>query len=325
VIEIKTYRRIIAAATLLCFGLSLVPQAPSAQVKPDDASYRFVIGDHLLISVPARPSFNREVTIDANGNILLPLVGPLAVAGLTATEINAKIYLALHEYYPSLEPEDLTVEPAKGLTIYVTGEVGVPGKYMFQTPPNLWAAMREAGGPTGNAALSDVRIVKDGTKGGESRVVDVQHAVDNGTVDSLPPLEEGDTVIVGSTEGTTYTGSFGVNIFGEVNSPGMYRLQTKQDLASALLLAGGPTERANLSDVKVVRARPEGGFQTYELNLDDYLKKGKSDQNIMLQAGDTVSIARQNSWAYAFKTNPALLVTVLVSLTTIAVLITRDR
>jgi polysaccharide export outer membrane protein len=189
----------------------------------------------------------------------------------------------------------------------------------------LWAAIREAGGPTGTASLADVRVVKDGSKGGTSRVVDVQHAVENGAVDSLPLLEEGDTVIIGSSEEATYTGTFGINIFGEVNSPGMYRLQAKQDLSSALLLAGGPTDRAKLTDVRVVRAKPEGGFQTYELNLEDYLKKGKSDQNIMLQAGDTVTIPKQNSLAYAFKNNPGLVFTILASLTTIVVLITRDR
>ena len=251
-------------------------------------------------------------------------MGDVEVAGLTAAEIQAKLYLALRDYFPSLGRNDLTVEPAKGLIIYVTGEVGTPGKYTFQTPPNLWSAIREAGGPTGAAALNDVRIIKDGSKGGTSRVVDVQHAVDTGTMDSLPMLEGGDTVIIGSQQ-ETYTGSFGVNIFGEVLKPGMYRLQAKQDVASALLLAGGPTDRAKLNDVKVVRPKTGGGVETYQLNLEEYLKNGKSDENIILKPGDTVNVPKQNSVAYAFKNNPALFVSILASVVTVTALVLRNR
>lgn len=305
-----------------CMAVASLAPVAQAQVKPENEDYRFVSGDRILISVPERPSMNQEATIDKEGNVTLPLVGEIQVAGLTAAEIEAKLYLALRDFLPSLGRNDITVEPAKGLIIYVTGAVGSAGKYTFQTAPNLWSAIREAGGPTGDAALNDVQIIKDGAKGGTSQTVDVQHAVDTGTMDSLPLLEEGDTVIIGSRE-TSYTGTFGVNIFGEVNSPGMYRLQAKQDLASALLLAGGPTDRAKLSDIKVVRGKEQGGFETYQLNLDEYLKHGKPDQNIMLKPGDTVTVPKQNSVAYAFKNNPALFVSILASVVTVTALVLR--
>ena len=316
------YRRLVSTIACVSMMVALFAPLANAQVRPEDEDYRFAVGDRVLLSVPDRPSMNRELTIDENGNILLPLVGELHVAGLNAEEIKEKVYLALHGLFPSLHENDLTVEPAKGVIVYVTGAVGEGGKYTFQRPPNLWSAIREAGGPTGDAALGEVRIVQDEVRGGASRVVDVQTAIETGTVESLPLLEDGDTVIIES-QSDAYTGGFGVNIFGEVNSPGLYRLQGKQDLASALLLAGGPTDRAKLSDVKVVRARTEGGFDTFELNLDDYLKKGRADQNILLKAGDTINVPKQNSIAFAFKSNPALVVSILASIVTVTALLLR--
>jgi polysaccharide export outer membrane protein len=267
------------------------PQPPaSSQAMPAD--YRVGPGDRVFLAVPQRPDLNRELVIDAKGEVTLPLVGSVAVRGLTANEIQSRLLQALREYYPSVNRIEVTITRAASNVIYVSGDVKLPGKFTFAEPVNVWEAIREAGGPMPTATLSGVRVIQDRARGGASFVVDVQAALEKGSVDDLPILRPGDTVLVPGQE-ETYTGSMGINVMGAVLNPGVYRLQARQDLMSAILAAGGPNERANISEVRLIRPEPDGIAQTMKIDLTKFIEKGDQSQNPKLLAGDTVSIARK--------------------------------
>ena len=134
-----------------------------------------------------------------------------------------------------------------------------------------------------------MRVVQDRSRGGTSQLVDVQTAIENGTVQNLPILRPGDTVIVpGSQE--TYTGMAGVNVTGAVIKPGNYRLTGRSDLIGAILMAGGPTDRGNLSDVHLIRPLDGGKAENYKIDLNDFLKHGKMESNPQLKPGDTITV-----------------------------------
>jgi polysaccharide export outer membrane protein len=219
-------------------------------------------------------------------------VGAVAVRGLTAGEIQSRLLQALREYYPSVNRIEVSVTQASSNVIFVSGDVKLPGKYTFPEPVNVWEAIREAGGPMPTATMSGVRVIQDRARGGASFVVDVQAALEKGSVESLPMLRPGDTVLVPGQE-ETYTGAMGVNVLGAVIKPGVYRLQSRQDLMSALLAAGGPSERGNLSDIRLIRPEADGIAQTTKLDLKKFIEKGDQSQNPKLLAGDTVNIGKK--------------------------------
>ncbi len=291
-----------------------------AQLQPTDPGYRFKPGDRIQITVPDRPSLNRELVIDERGFVSIPVVGDIEVGGLTRDEIQEKAYQALHEYYPSLQKQDFSIEPVPGMMVFVTGEVSTPGGYSFAKPPTLWQAIREAGGPTGDAALDAVRIVEDHSRGGNSRTVDVLSALEDGVTDQLPVLREGDTVVILSKD-ETYIGSLGVNVLGQVGKPGFYRLQSDhQDLMSAIIMAGGPTDLAKLSDVRVVRLLEDGTPYTQRLNLERFLNQGDLTQNPNLLPGDTVSVPQKSAW---FRRNIPIILSIVATTATVILVIDR--
>jgi polysaccharide export outer membrane protein len=264
-----------------------------AQQPTIPADYRVGPGDKVFMSVPQRADLNRELIVDDNGMVELPLIGKVSVSGLTTREIEAKLLQALRDYYPSINTVQATITGAVSQVIYVSGQVRAPGKFNFGTTVNVWEAIREAGGPLESASLDNVRIVKDRSRGGTSTIVNVLAAIEGGSIDALPELEPGDTVIVPTLD-EVYTGAFGVNVIGAVLRPGVYRLQARQDLVSALLLAGGPAELAELGGVKIIRPRPDGSTTTVQVNLNDFLEHGDPFANPKLQPGDTVNIPRKN-------------------------------
>ena len=52
----------------------------------DEPSYRLYPGDELDIAVPSAPELNKTVTIQPDGRVSLPLVGPVMVADRTTLE-----------------------------------------------------------------------------------------------------------------------------------------------------------------------------------------------------------------------------------------------
>lgn len=82
-----------------------------------------------------------------------------------------------------------------------------------------------------------------------------------------------------------------VFVFGEVKSPGSFPLYGKLSVFEAITLAGGFTEVANASKVKVVR-QVEGQEKSYEVNLDKLTKHGDTSVDMDLQAGDKVIVPR---------------------------------
>ncbi len=275
---------------------------PYAQTEPQPATmvqtatpgpeYRVGPGDHIYLSVAQRPDLNRELVIDEKGQVTLPLVGAVLVRGLTAVEIEGRLLQSLREYYPSIKAIKVDVTEAVSNVIYVSGDVRAPGKYAYKESMNVWEAIREAGGPTTGAALGQVRVIRDRARGGESFTADVQSAIENGSIEKLPLLKPGDTVLLPARE-EVYTGSAGVNVFGAVEKPGVYPLQSRQDLMSTILIAGGPNDRAKLNDIRIIRPHGDGTAETIKINLDRFIEKGDMNNNPKILSGDTIHIGRK--------------------------------
>lgn len=77
-----------------------------------------------------------------------------------------------------------------------------------------------------------------------------------------------------------------VNVFGEVEVPGTYRLSGFSTVFHALYRAGGVTERGSVRNINVVR----GGKVIANVDIYPFLVEGKMDANVRLQDGDVISV-----------------------------------
>lgn len=82
-----------------------------------------------------------------------------------------------------------------------------------------------------------------------------------------------------------------VYVFGEVMEPGSFPIYGKMSVFEAITLAGGFTEIANRSKVKVIREK-NGQEQTFVADMEILAKKGDTSQDIQLQANDRVIVTR---------------------------------
>ena len=98
----------------------------------------------------------------------------------------------------------------------------------------------------------------------------------------------------------SYSGTMGdkdqlriyTQIWGQVRKPGFYLLPDDTDLLTLLSLAGGPTEDAKLSKIRIVRPSQDNGQgEVIWVNMKKYLDTGNYDIIPMLKAGDTVVVS----------------------------------
>ena len=124
--------------------------AEVAQVAEVNASentsgeYRLAPGDRLKIVVFGQKQLSGDFIVDGTGEILLPLVGSVRVAGLT---VGAAQQLIQERFADGvLVQPSVSVRIPEYRPIFVTGDVRRPGSYRFMFGGSVKAAIATAGG-----------------------------------------------------------------------------------------------------------------------------------------------------------------------------------
>jgi polysaccharide biosynthesis/export protein len=136
---------------LVAFGLTI----SVAQAK---AEYRVNVGDVLEIAVAGVPELRHRAAVQMDGNISLPLVGAVPVAGLPLAQIRTQIGLALaskvfrqrtpdgRENVIVITADEVTTIVAEYRPIYINGDVSKPGEYPYRPATTARQVIAVAGG-----------------------------------------------------------------------------------------------------------------------------------------------------------------------------------
>jgi len=138
---------------LVAVGLTLTMSVTHAK-----AEYRVNIGDVLEVAVAGVPELRYRAAVQMDGNISLPLVGTLTVAGVPLPQIRAQIGAALaskvfrqrtpdgREVVIVIDADGVTTTVAEYRPIYVNGDVSKPGEYPYRPATTARQVIAVAGG-----------------------------------------------------------------------------------------------------------------------------------------------------------------------------------
>ncbi|MCY7274866.1 MAG: polysaccharide biosynthesis/export family protein, partial [Phormidesmis sp. CAN_BIN44] len=185
-------------------ALSQTPLPPATQPAPPVPSsfnlYRLGAGDAVGVVVQRFPDLNFQAVIDQEGNITTPLLGKVALQGLTIDQAQEKVRQGVNRYV--IDPIVLlALTNQRPVLVTLTGEISRPGVYPLQAPSRISSALLIAGGATQMADLRSVivrRSLSDGSTLEEK--LDLIAPLKNGT--ALPDLrlQDGDVVVVSKLE-----------------------------------------------------------------------------------------------------------------------------
>lgn len=299
----------------LVIAAAVIPGSATAQT-----AYKIDSEDELAIEVWEKPDLTRTVTVRADGTVTLPLIGEVVVAGSTPSALEEELARKFSLYDRQITQVSVRVTAYNSKRVFILGEVAQPGKYASWPMPGIWDLVRDAGGPTDDAYLGGVQIIRRGGAAGERNIitVDLNQIWGRGVPTTLPDLEPDDTVIV-PKKVIEQTWPNVIYVMGAVKSPGVYQKEAAIDLLGAILLAGGPSDRADIRKVTIVRREP-GSPRTIVVNVESYLKEGDAVSNPILMAGDTISIR-----AHAPRITLRDVLTIMTLLTTTIFLVDRIR
>ncbi len=268
-----------------------LPSEPSVVQDSD-----YVIGpeDVLDIQVWGKEELSGRRTVDVQGMVQLPLVGEFRAAGRTPAEMSASLTERFQLLDSSIPQVLVAMAQYNSQSVTIVGSVYNAGKYGFQRLPDLWSAILTAGGPTSDADLGRVQILREGDHGTEAIEVDLSGGVTASRTASLPPLQPKDQILVPAVEDIPMGGDK-VYVLGAVNSPGIYRVQAAGSVVEAIAAAGGPTSEADLEKIYLTRVNANGTIAT-RLNLKEYLEEGSPNADMPLQAGDTITIPERSKF-----------------------------
>jgi polysaccharide biosynthesis/export protein len=249
-----------------------VTTEPSRIATPPANSSALVIGpgDEVEITVYGAPDLSGHNRVSADGNISMPLIDYVRIAGLSSSEAESVIEAKLRENNFVNDPHvAVYVKEYNSSGISVAGEVAKPGFYSALGPHRLLDVLQAAGGPTDKAADRALISHRDQKEATTVHISKDPAEMAASNVDLRP----GDTVVVPKA-GIVY-------VLGEVTRPGGYVLNSTGGITvlQVVAVAGGPTHVASAGKTRLLR-RTENGFQEQQIDVKKLLRGKAHDVSV---------------------------------------------
>ena len=166
-------------------GGCLQPRTTGAiGVEPRGAEpYVLSTGDKLRIIVFGQDSLSNIYQVDASGRITMPLIGPIAVAGMSTASATGAIEGRLRAGY--IREPKVTVEVDTYRPFFILGEVTTSGQFPFVNGMTAQTAVAIAGGFTPRAQRGYADVTRRTPQGVRTVEVPINY-----------PLRPGDTVVI---------------------------------------------------------------------------------------------------------------------------------
>jgi len=238
--------------------------APSPAPQAANALEAVGPGDMVRVTVFRNPDLTTEARVTDQGTIFFPLIGEVAVAGLTPLQASKRIAERLASGKFVVSPEvQFSIATVNSRQVSVLGNVAKPGRYPIDSVNRRVSDFVAAAGGMA-AAGSDTVTVVQVRNGQETKTdVDLAQMFRTGNLAANLELAPGDTIYVHRAPM--------IYVYGEVNKAGAYRLEPHMTVMQAIALGGGINTRGTERGVRIHR-REGNGVNKIDARLTDEVR-----------------------------------------------------
>lgn len=241
---------------------------------PVTQDYPIGPGDEIVIKGWGQVDINVRAVVNRNGEINLPKVGSINVAGIRYQELQNYLKSAIGKVFRNFDL-NVTLGKLRSIQVFVVGQARRPGAYTVSSLSTLVNTLFVSGGPSSKGSMRHIQVKRNGKVVTDFDLYDLLLKGDKTNDVALLP---GDVI---------YIPSIGqlVAIYGGINNSAIYELKNdKTTLADLIELAGGFTTTASGQKVKVERIEERKVRKVEELQLD------KAGLARMVRDGDLVQV-----------------------------------
>jgi len=224
---------------------------------PVGPDYLVGVGDRLVVTVWGSLNGTFTLEVSRSGEIVLPKVGTVKVAGQSFGELPALLKASIGRIYKDFQL-NVSMGKLRLIKVYLVGEVKAPGDYNVSSLSTLLSALATAGGPTKNGSLRNIKINRNGKL---IETVDLYDFFLKGDKGKDIRLQPGDTILVpviGPVAG----------LAGNVRRPAIYELKDERTLKELLALGNGINPSGYLQRVQLYRVEAHDKKVVTDFNLD---------------------------------------------------------
>lgn len=210
---------------------------------PVPSAYVVGPGDDIDLKVWGSVDMALRLTVDRNGQIMIPKIGPVTVAGTRADELDKVLAKNVSRVYRNFELT-ATLGGLRSIQVYVVGQAKRPGLYTVSGLSTLLSAVFESGGPSATGSMRRIELMRRGQK---ITSLDVYDFMQNGSTAQDAALQPGDVIVI-PPAGTR------VALLGALDKPAIYELKSDTENLKALLgYSGGLRVLTNPHKVQIER------------------------------------------------------------------------
>lgn len=296
------------------------PRATSNAFANSGVSPNYLIGpeDVLKISVFNVKDLDETVRVSNDGNIVIPLLGRVEAAGLTADQLRHRLEKELGKTYLQNPQVTVFVKQFHARPVSVVGAVTKPGIYQITGPRSLIEMLSLAGGlsmqgrvtagktvyvtrPTGFANLKLVPGMR--RVSADKIAIDIKDLLYTQAKDLNVPIRPNDIIAVSKADVIYVAGS-------GVRKPGGFVLQDRDSITviQALAMAQGLAPNAARHSARIIHTMANGSHVDVPINLEKVIKNKAPDPD--LAANDILYVPSSRGKAALKKTTQAIVQTV---------------
>ena len=258
---------------LSVFGESFFSSYSSTFMPINDpaASSNYILDVDDLVSIQylgdSQDSF--EIRIDRAGNIVLPEIGILKIAGLSVSQANTQLNQSLNRVLINTSAV-LTLKEIRDINVLVTGFVENPGIYVLSGYSNILYVLNSAGGISANGSYRNIVVKRKGKIVHELDLYDI--FVGGDTLSNIS-LRSGDSVVVEASNNF-------IPLMGAVNRQAIYEFKDGESVDDIISFAGGISLDVN-QDNKFLLIRQDGDvikFIEENLNIGSNINLFRNDR-----------------------------------------------
>lgn len=260
--EYETWIQRFTGLKLKRFGSDLILPSnrdfavPSVATVPPD--YALNVGDVVAVNLTGSVEGSANFEIDRNGQIFMPNVGAVNVAGVRYRDLKDRVSQALGRKYRGFEVS-VSVEKLRGVRVYVTGFANNPGAYTVNSLSTLVNAVLAAGGPAAGGSFRSVKLYRNGQ---EVTDFDLYDLLRNGDRSRDPLLQNEDVLFIPPVGRQ-------IAVIGSVNDQAIYETRAGESLADSVRYAGGPTDVADSSRLILYRLSDRDTVGSREISITE--------------------------------------------------------
>lgn len=191
------FQRFVQDATgkaLPLYGYNLFDRSrfPSLTDVPVPANYVLGPGDEIDLKIWGAVDVAMRLPVDRNGQITVPKVGPITVAGTPSSELDTHLKKQVGRVFTNFELS-ASLGRLRSMQIFVVGQARNPGAYTVSSLSTLISALFESGGPAANGSMRAVQLVRNGKT---VTTIDLYKFIHAGETSADARLLPGDVIVV---------------------------------------------------------------------------------------------------------------------------------